>query len=235
MSRSTITKASAILVGLSILATSISTVIALDSTTSSVRPVVKPVIKKEATSSVAPRKQAVQQKVENIKEKIASREAALRLKLQTFKDKKKAEVADRVNTNLNKVNQNQTAQMLKHLDKMSAILDKLESRVESGKPDIKDPTAARTAIASARAAIVSASAAVTTQSQKDYTITVFSEGRIGLDAKVQRDKLHTDLLALRKIVIDAKQSVTNAIRIAKSGPVPTGTGLKKEGTSSGKQ
>lgn len=220
MSKSTITKASAILVGLSFLAVSAYPVLAVDSTGSAVKPPVR--------NQIEARKESIGDKVAVTREKLASKAAALRLKLQTFKDQKKAEIADRVNINLNNINQKQTSQMQKHLDKMSAILDKLEARVESGKPDVKDPAAARVAIASARAAISSASAAVSTQAQKDYTITVTSEGRIGLDAKVQRDKLHTDLLSLRKIVIDAKQSVANAIRVAKSGPV-------KEGTTSGQQ
>ena len=112
------------------------------------------------------------------------------------------------------------------------ILDKLEARVNSGTPDIKGSASASAAIASARDAIASASAAVSDQALKDYTIVVTSESNIRIDAKTQRDKLHTDLLALRKIVIDAKQAVANAIRVAKSGKalIP---GLRKEGTSSG--
>ncbi len=186
----------------------------------------------------AQNKPPVRQNVPNI----ASKAAALKLKLQTFKDQKKAQIAERVNTNLNDINQKQTEQMQKHLDAMSVILDKLEVRVNSPTPDIKDPEAARVAIASARATIATVSAAVLAQSQKDYTIQVTSESKIGVDAKTQRDKLHADILAIRKAVIDAKQSVANAIRVAKSGSVPNmgsspkeGTGLKKEGTTSGKQ
>lgn len=227
MPKSTVSKTSAILIGLSFLAVSAYPVLAVDSTGSAVKP--------PARNQIEARKESIGNKAEAIREKLASKTASLRLKLQTFKDKKKAETADKVNINLNNINQKQTAQMQKHLDKMSAILDKLEARVESGKPDIKGPAAARTAIASARATIASVSAVVSAQALKDYTIIVTSEGRIGLDAKTQRDKLHTDLLSLRKIVIDAKQAVANAIRIAKSGPAPVDTGLKKEGTTSGKQ
>ncbi|MDP3758247.1 MAG: hypothetical protein Q8Q86_00865, partial [Candidatus Daviesbacteria bacterium] len=111
---------------------------------------------------------------------------------------------------------------------------KLETRVNRGEPDIKDPAAARTAIASARVTIASTSAAVSAQSLKDYTVTVSSEARVKLDAKLQRDKLHTDLLALRKIVIDAKQAVGNAIRVAKSGKIEIPR-AGKEGTNSGQQ
>jgi len=133
--------------------------------------------------------------------KIATREASLRAKLAQFKNRNKAQIAERINTNLNKINQNRTSQMLRHLEKMSMILDKLEQRVNAG-----------AAIAEARASIASASAAVQAQAQNDYTITVTSESRIRTDIQQIRLKLHEDLQAIRKQVIDAKQSVANAIR-----------------------
>lgn len=177
----------------------------------------------------------IENRIETEREKIASRAALLKTKLQTFRDQAKATIAERINTNLNQINQNQTRIMQGYLDTMSAILDKLENRVNQPTPDIKNPAGAKVAIASARAVIATASASIVAQAQKDYTIQVTTEGRIKLDAQSQRDKLKTDLLAIRKAVIDAKQAVINAIVVAKSGSVPTGTGLGKEGTTSGQQ
>ena len=184
-----------------------------------------------ATSTGVTRKEKVRERMENRKEATATREAALKLKLQNFKDQKKATAAARISENLNKINTKQTEQMLKHLDKMTAILDKLEARVNEGKPDIKDPAKAKAAIADARASLASASAAVKDQAQKDYTLVISSEGKVRQDAKAVRDGLHTDLLAVRKMVIDAKQSVANAIRVTKSGKLEI---PKKEGTPSGR-
>ncbi len=175
------------------------------------------------------------QKLENMRDKIASREAKMRLRFQEFKDKQKATIAERVNINLNKINQNQTDQMFKHLDKMSALLDKLTDRVSRGSPDIKDPVAANQALADARAAIDTAKTAVQTQAQKDYTITVTTEANIRRDAQAKRDALHTDIRATRKLVIDAKQSVANAISIARTGKIATPSARIKEGTNSGQQ
>jgi len=200
--------------------------------------VIKPVFAADATSSTT-RKENVQKKVEAkkervetrvtaIKEKIASREAALKTKLATFKDKKKAETAERVNTNLNKINLNQTEQMQKHLDKMSSLLNRLENRVTSATGDIKNPQAAKEAIANARAAIASASSTIKTQAEKDYTIQVTSETKVKTDAQKVRNQLHQDLKAVREKVIGAKQKVSDAIRVAKSGKV-------MEATSSGQQ
>lgn len=163
------------------------------------------------------RKEVVAQRIDERKVKMATREAALKAKLETFRNKKKATAAARINDNLNKINEVHTLNMQKHLDRMLTLLEKLEARVNSGSPDIKDKTAALSAIASSKAVIATTSAAVTAQAEKDYTIVVSSESRIKIDAKAQRDLLHKDLLALRKLIIDAKQSVINAIKEAKSG------------------
>ena len=201
---------------------------------------IHPTFAQDATRSGTTRREAVQQKVdtrqENIenkmsmmKEKMASREAALKARLNAFKDKRKAEIAQRVNTNLNRVNQNQTNQMQNHLDRMSALLDKLETRVNQAAPDIKDPVTARTAIVASRAAIASASSAVSAQSQKDYTIVVTFEAQVKSDAQKMRDALKTDLMAVRKLVIGAKQSLVNVVKAARPDIII------KEGTSSGQQ
>jgi len=196
------------------------------------------VFAQDSTSSGATRKglspQKIEARIDNIqtridtmRAKIASHEATLKLKLEAFRDKRKAEIAQRVNTNLNQINLKRTKEMQNHLDKMSLILDKLEARVNSGSPDIKDSASAKAAIAASRAKIASASAAVSVQAANDYTINVTSESKIRLDAQAQREKLHTDLKNVRELVIDAKQSVANAIRVAR--------GLGKEATQSGTQ
>lgn len=204
---------------------------------------IHPVFAVENSTGAATRKEKIQQRIAPkpnveskkemlqwekaaVKEKIATREAALKARLEKFKDKRKAEIAERVSTNLGKINQKQTSQMLKHLDKMSTLLDKLEARVNKSTQDIKDPAAVKAAIAETRSKIASATAAVKSQSEKDYTLTVSTENKVRADAQALRNQLHADLQAVRKQVVEAKQSVANAIRVAKSG---------KESASSGQQ
>jgi hypothetical protein len=206
------------------------------------------VFAEDATTSATTKKEFIQQRIDTrkenaqnrmdaLKERIATREAALKARLQTFRNKTKAVIAERVNTTLGNINENQTDQMLRHLTRMSQILDKLEKRVNSGAPDIKDPSAAKEAIAQARTAIATAEAAVKVQAEKDYTIEATSESAIRKDARRSRDNLHSDLQAVRKLVIDARQAVVNAIRLANAGFLPTATrsGIRREGTPSGRQ
>lgn len=172
----------------------------------------------------------IQDKLAAIKERIASKEAVLKARLEQFRDQKKAEITQKISNNLNRINQKHTQMMLKFLDRMSVILGKLEVRVNSSTPDIKDAEAAKGAIASAKNAIASASAAVNVQAEKDYTILVTSESRVKTDVQAARRLLHDDLKAVRRIVIAAKQAVANAIRVAKSGKVEI---PGKEATQSG--
>ena len=184
--------------------------------------------KERVETRVATKEAKVDRKITTMREKMATKEAALKAKLEKFRDKNKAEIADRVNTNLNKINQNQTEQMQKHLVKMSALLDKLEARVNKSTSDIKDPQAAKAAIGEAKSAIASASSAVSTTADKDYTLQVTTESKVKAEAQAKRDQLHKDLQETRKLVIEAKQAVANAIKVSKSGKV-------MEGTASGQQ
>lgn len=152
-----------------------------------------------------------------------ARAVELKARLQTFKDKKKAEITERVSNNLNKINKNRTDHFLKFLDKVVGVLNKLETRVNGAVG--KDTTSAKAAIADARASLASAKAAVQAQAAKDYTITVSSETKVRSDVTLVRDRLHQDLQAIRKQVVDVKQSVANAIKVAS-----TSLGGSKNGT-----
>lgn len=226
MSKSLVLKTSVILTGFFLLFVTPYPVVAQDATAAGTAK--KPLIQQK----VNVRREQIKDKVSALQERLSSREAALKTRLQAFKDTRKAQIAERINTNLNTVNQNQTTRMKKHLEIMSDILDKLEARVNKPTPDIKDPISAAAAIASAEANIASVSAAVSAQGEKDYTIQVTTESKIRADVKTQRDKLHADLLSVRKMVIDAKRSVSEAIRTAKAGPV-IDDAEPKEGTNSG--
>ncbi len=185
------------------------------------------VLAQDATSPGATRKERVQERVETrqvtlqermdqLRERIATKEAALKLRLDKFKDKQKAQIAERINTTLANINEKITTAMSRHLEKMSAILDKLEARVNKNTPDIKDPAAVRGAIVEARDAIATANEAVGVQAGKDYVLEATSEATIRSDMQQKKRQLQTDLKAVRQLVIEAKQKVASAIRIAKS-------------------
>ncbi len=148
-------------------------------------------------------KSKFEERFSQMKDKIASREAEFKLRLDKFRDKAKSDIAQRVNHNLNLINQNQTTQMNKHLDLMSSILDRVVAS--------KDATASAQ-VTAARSAIDLARTTVGSQAGKDYTINVSTESAIRNDAQEMREKLFTDLKTTRETVITAKQAVQTAIR-----------------------
>ena len=201
-----------------------------------------PVWAQDATTSSTTRKDKVEQRVETRKEKVtdritamkeraATKEAALKQRLSNFKNKVKAQTAERINAMLTNINEKITANMKKHLEKMTQLLSKLEKRVDANASlgdqstsDIKDPAKTREAIASAKDKIAAAQAAVSAQMDKDYVIVATSEATIRADAQAAREQLHADLKSVRQLAIVAKQSVSNAIRVAKSNKGETSNG-----------
>lgn len=160
-------------------------------------------------------------KLDNLTERSATREANLKAKLLKFKDQRKAQTTERVNTNLAKVNKNRTDMMMVHLDRMSNILIRLEGRV--GNITDKDTTMAKGEIASASATIATAKEAVASQSAKDYTIELTTETNVRRDAQASRESLHADLRSVHQLVVDARQALSKAIsETAKLGGIKNG-------------
>jgi TolA-binding protein len=151
-----------------------------------------------------------QDRLASFREKVASRTAQLKLHLQNFRDQKKAQVVEKVNDRMSKINETRTENMLKKLTKMTEIVTKLESRVNSVVD--KDTTAAKSAITQAKSDIASASAAVNAQAEVDYPIEATEEAVIKDEVVGQRLNLHSDLRAAHQAVVNARKSVTNAIK-----------------------
>lgn len=162
-------------------------------------------------SSPAPKVSERRIKLEEAKEKIASRAAQAKEKIGKFKDKRRANVASKINTQLPRINEQRTNQLSSSLDRMGEILSKLENRVAEAAANGKDTTDAQNAITDAKTAISTAQTSVDAQAEKEYGIVVSTEGKIGADAKSAVALLQSDLKSIRELVIGAKQSVASAI------------------------
>lgn len=143
-------------------------------------------------------------------EKRASKAAHLKKRLDVFKDKRKAQIAERVDKNLNQVNKNRTNAFMNQLDAMNNLSEKLSTRIASANG--KNTASASAALSQANSAIVAAKTAVTTQAGKDYTVTVFSESTIASDVKKVRDQLFTDLKTLHTTVKSAHDALALAVK-----------------------
>ena len=165
---------------------------------------------------VASREAKIVNRIEAKEEKIASRAAMFTQKIATFRNKQKAQVAQRVNLSLGNINQNRTQSMSNRLDKITEILTKVEARVNTVSSNGTDVSSATQAISQAKSAIEAAEMGISAQANNDYTITVTTEAQVGQDAKAVRTDLLADLKATQSLVIAARQAVANAISVSAS-------------------
>jgi len=186
----------------------------------SVKRVLKPALKTATTpgnlKTVMVAEQAVG-RMEDVREKMASRAAELKLKLQKFKDKAKAGRVEMINSNLNAVNIRRTSEMQKSLDRISTIVAKLKTWASQQQAAGKDVTEINKIISDTESAWTQADAALKDQADNDYTITVNSESTVTTDARTARDSLRTDLKSVHDKLVSVRQNLANALSSWKGG------------------
>lgn len=132
-----------------------------------------------------------------------ARKEAMKQMLLKFKDQRKAVIAERIDGNLNAINERHTTNMTQHLDKMTVILDKMQTKLGTASASASSSAA----LASASASIETAKNAVATQAGKDYTVALTTEGKLAADVKIARDKLFNDLKATHELVVAARKAL----------------------------
>ncbi len=152
-------------------------------------------------------------------------------RIAAIQDKVKQQLAERLATQFNQINQVWTQHFSQMLDRYTAILQKIQDRATAAASAGKDVTATNAAIQAAQAAITSARAAVAAQAAKTYTLdlsatstpvtaatsTPEGQGQImqGLKDAFQtlRQQLFGDLFALRDgPMTDTRTAVQSALQ-----------------------
>ncbi len=136
---------------------------------------------------------------EEAKVAIQAKREEFKARIQTIKDEKKKALAQRIDAKLAEVNKAQTDRFSDVLVRLQGFLDKFEQSA-TGAVALKD-------IATAQAAIDAAKAAVETQAAKVYTMTVVDDSTLKANAGQTVSQLRLNLMAVYKLVIDAKQAV----------------------------
>lgn len=173
-------------------------------------------LKEAAQGRIADRKEMIQGRIESLRDRIASRAAELRTKLAKFKDKVKAGRVEKINTNLNVINERRTSQMKLVLDQMSKLLEKFKAKSTEAAGSGKDVSAINAAIVQVEAAIAETDGAIKAQAEKDYSIVVNTESTVKTDASTARDSLRSDLKAVHDQLVKTRQALADAIKTALS-------------------
>lgn len=139
-------------------------------------------------------------------------------KLQIIKDQRKKTLVQRIDAKLAQVNKRQTERFSEVLTRLQGFLDKIKQSTTDTKV-LADIAVAQTAIDTAKTA-------VDQQAAKTYTIQITDATTLKLNAGTTVSQLRQDLMAVYKLVIDAKQAVQKLNTDREL--------IKKEATSSAK-
>lgn len=143
---------------------------------------------------------------------IAARREEIKTRIAVIRDEKKRALVERIEKNLNQINQRRTDHFLKVLERLREILAKIESRTDRAQTNGKNVSNVRSAITTAETAIEAAEKAVNAQTDKVYEVTVSDESTARNDIGTTMKKLQEDLRATRDFVHKARTAVFDALR-----------------------
>ncbi len=142
-------------------------------------------------------------------------------KVKTIKDARKKATVERLNENLQKINEKTTEHFTTVLDKQDAIAVDIASRIAKIEAAGTASTTASTTVsvetmkadlAAAQTAIATARAAVVAQSAKVYSISITTEANLKIDVSTTRKALGDDLAAVRDLVKAAHDALKKVAR-----------------------
>jgi len=146
--------------------------------------------------------------------------ADFRTKLAGIKDTKKKMIVERIDGRIASANAALTNKMTRALEKMSGFLERAKTRSTTFKSEGKDTTALDAAITAAENAITAAKAAIDEQKAKTYTAQISDETTLRNTIGTTVSLFRTDISAVHKLVVSAKQALSVVIReMAKLGGV----------------
>ncbi|MBI5358014.1 hypothetical protein HZB69_00055 [Candidatus Amesbacteria bacterium] len=148
--------------------------------------------RKEARTEL---REDIQKRRDVMKKDIEAKRMEFKTKVVKIKDEKKKLIVEKLDARFNEINAKRTAQMTKHLDKMSEILAKVTGDT-----------------ASASSAIQTARDAVTAQAAKTYVITISTEANLKMDVGKVRSQLEADLKSVNELVIAARKAVQSLLK-----------------------
>jgi hypothetical protein len=117
----------------------------------------------------------------------------------TIKDQAKKALIERIDGRIAEVNKNQTDKFIDVLNKLQVFIDRANGTA-SDTAKLTDTTVAQNMINSARTA-------VTAQAEKSYTMMITDDAALKVNAGTTVSQFRHDLIAVHKLVQDAKQAV----------------------------
>lgn len=184
-------------------------------------------VRKDLRLEFASREAKFEERIAQMKALFQKEREAFKEKLETFKDENKKAIAQNVDIQLQNVNTSRTLQFGKVLERLTGVLQQLQTKVDTAKAAGQDTTVAQSAIDHASKAIEDAHAVVASQAGKDYPAIVTTEPALRSSMSetmktLQKDlqTTHISIQSARRAVIDAARAVYK-LRIPKNESAAT--------------
>lgn len=145
------------------------------------------------------KKTAVKEVRTDAKAMIQAKRDEFKTRIQTIKDQRKKLLVERIDTKLAQVNAKHTSRFSEVLTRLQGFLDKIKQSTTDTKV-LDDVAVAQTAIDTAKTAVEA-------QAAKPYTMTIADDSALKANAGTTVSQLRLDLMAVHKLVVDAKQAV----------------------------
>jgi vacuolar-type H+-ATPase subunit E/Vma4 len=177
--------------------------------------------RKELKGELRENKGEIREMRASISAEILAKREEFKLKLAAIKDERKKMVVERVASQAAQINLRKIDQMMEVLNRLTEVL----GRIEEKKGTLGVGGNLGTLITTARSAIESAKTAVIAQAQKEYVISITTEGALRTTVGQTISQLEADLRLTREKVIAARKAVNGVfVEFMK---------LKNEGEASG--
>lgn len=162
------------------------------------------------TATVSVRKEEGELNGKTVQERLEFRN-----QLQEIKNEKKRQVTEKIVENIEKNNESWMNHLTETLNRLSAILSKIEIRANELKAQGKDTFLLGEKINDAKDLISSAQEAVNTQREKVYTFDVGEEENLGENVSSVVKSFRSDVQTVFDAVKLARQTVRDALQILK--------------------
>jgi hypothetical protein len=172
-------------------------------TTGSAQTTIDPATKlKQQIQMVQGQKKTVAEQAKNDLETLTRmKRAELKARISTIKDETKKALMERIDARLAGVNKNQTTKFIDTLNKLQVFVDR------ANKTTTATDTAKLRDIGEAQEIINFAKQAVLDQAEKTYIMTIINDSTLRANAGTTVSQFRHDLMAVYKLVMDAKQAV----------------------------
>lgn len=155
-------------------------------------------------------KQTLETKRAEVKTQIEAKKIQLKEQLQKVKDERKQKAVEKINEQMQALNDRRMKHFSEVLGKIEQTLVKISTRADKAEDRGLDVSSVRTALDAANAAIATSRSAIEAQSAQVYTITVNTEETLRMDVGKVRQQLEKDIAAVRETVKSAHEAAKKA-------------------------